>query len=170
MRDTGLELSLEMTDRFCSDIVEPHGGLYAAVEYPAAVFLLECGVDRDRALKFLKEIQSITAMTLDNGPYTIDRTLVSTIVYDALGREKGMAPSVSLDVVTQLGPNPKGVFGLVELYVRSQSGKRSREAMMDDIMSARIMIEDSIVDRMLESPFTLSMMWDVPILRPFLLD
>ena len=69
-----------------------------------------------------------------------------------------------------MGPNPKGVFGLVELYFRSQSGKMSREAMMDDIMSAGIMIEDSIVDRMLESPFTPSMMWDVPILRPFLLD
>lgn len=36
-------------------------------------------------LMSLKDIQSITAMTLDNGPYTIDRTLVSTIVYDPLG-------------------------------------------------------------------------------------
>ncbi|MGN0098684.1 MAG: hypothetical protein ACI38Y_05100, partial [Candidatus Methanomethylophilaceae archaeon] len=170
MKDTGLELSSDMTDRFCSDIIEPHGGLYAAVAYSTAVFLLECGVDRDRALKFLKDIQSITATTLDNGPYSVDRTLVSAIVYDALGGEKGMAPSVSLDVVTQLGPDPKGMFGLLGLYVRAQSGKRSRKAMMDDFMSAGIMVDDSVMDRMLETPFTPSMLWDVPILRPFLLD
>ncbi|MBR7152531.1 MAG: plasmid pRiA4b ORF-3 family protein, partial [Candidatus Methanomethylophilaceae archaeon] len=165
--EEGSELSSEMTDRFCSEISDPHGGLYSIIAYATATFLLQCGMEKERALKLLYDVETIPSMNMDNGPFSIDRFIVSIIVYDALGGEGGIVPKVAIEMAMKMGARPEAVLAVADLYVVAMSGRKSQTMLIDDIRSVGIYTDEASVRELTREPFNPAVMWHHPVLRPF---
>lgn len=163
----GSELSSEMLHRFCSDIFEPHGGLYATIAYASAAFLLRIGKDLERVKELLKDIEDIIVSTADNGPFTVDRSIIAIIVYNALGGERGISSDVAFRTAMSLEMNQNGILDLMELYIRAFAGKKSPESMIEELKGAMIMMDRITMDEIAEDPFDPIMMWNDMIIRPF---
>ena len=163
----GSELSSEMLRRFCSDKFEPHGGLYATIAYASAAFLLGIGKDVERVKELLKDIEDIIVATADNGPFTVDRSMIAIIVYNALGGERGIPSDVAFRTAMSLKMDQDGILDLMELYIRAFAGKKSPESMIEELKGAMIMMDRIVLDEIAEDPFDPIMMWNDMIIRPF---
>lgn len=61
---------------------------------------------------------------IDNGPFTIDRVLVATIVYDAMGEEGAIDPLGSFGMIMEMGRGKELLVDLMEIYARAFSGSK----------------------------------------------
>lgn len=170
LHEKGSSLSNEMITRFCSDKYHPRGGLYAVIAYATAAFILNTEEDTKRAMELLKNIEDIAVTTIDNGPFTSDRSLVAMIVYDALGGEEGLSPTVALATAMNMNKSDKDMTVMVTLYAQALSKKRSPEILMDDFKNVGILITRDTLDAITNEPFDLSIMWDTSLIRPFFVN
>lgn len=166
-RDEGYRLSSEMRRRFCSDRTRPRGGLYSIVAYASAGFLLGIGEDRDVALNLLKDIEDIVVDKIDNGPFTIDRVLVATIVYDAMGGEGAIDPLGSFDMIMEMGRGKEALANLMEIYTRAFSGSKTPSEVVAGFLREGIAVDPCAIVKLMETPFDPLLMWDNHIIRPF---
>lgn len=124
----GSELSSEMLRRFCSDTFEPHGGLYVTIAYASAAYILGIEKDLELVKELLKDIEDIVVSTGDNGPFTVDRSMIAIIVYNALGGERGISSDVAFRTAMSLKMDRDGILDLMELYTSELSPGRSRRS------------------------------------------